>query len=100
MGEWHDDGTRHPSSVLHFSSVNSQTTIHPTQKPLDLMRFLVASYTNEGDVVLDPCMGSGTTGEACISLNRQFHGMELSADYFEIAKRRLNATSPALISAV
>ena len=62
---------------------------HPTQKPLDLLLWIVANYTNEGDTILDPFMGSGTTGVACARLNRNFIGIEINPQYFEIAKRRI-----------
>lgn len=63
---------------------------HPTQKPLDLMLWIVANYTAEGDTVLDPFMGSGTTGEACVNLNRNFIGFEINPDYFAISEKRIN----------
>lgn len=64
--------------------------MHPTQKPLDLMKYLVRTFTNEGDIVLDFCMGSGTTGLACLELNRNFIGIESDKKYFEIAKERMS----------
>ena len=80
-----------PSSVLEFNVVpNRSGKLHPTQKPLELMKYLVSTYTNEGDMVLDFCMGSGTTGVACKELNRNFIGIELDESYFNIAKTRLN----------
>ena len=63
--------------------------VHPTQKPVALMEYLIKTYTNEGDTVLDNCMGSGTTGVACKNLNRNFIGIELDKGYFEIAKSRI-----------
>ena len=63
---------------------------HPTQKPVALMEYLIKTYTNEGETVLDFTMGSGTTGVACKNLNRNFIGIELDKDYFEIAKKRIN----------
>lgn len=60
--------------------------IHPTQKPVDLLEYLIKTYTNEGDLVLDNCMGSGSTGVACINTNRNFIGYELDENYFNIAK--------------
>ncbi len=81
-----DDGTRFPISVIH---VNSETGLHPTQKPVALFEYLIKTYTNEGDVVLDNTMGSGTTGVACVNTNRSFIGMELDDKYFEIAKKRI-----------
>lgn len=63
---------------------------HPTQKPLDLMLWIVKNYTNKGDTILDPFMGSGTTGVACVNLNRNFIGFEINPNYFAIAERRIN----------
>lgn len=99
-GEWADDGTRHPTSVLKFPSIRSQDTVHPTQKPVELMRYLVASYTNPGDVVLDPFMGSGSTGVAALSLGRRFWGVEKDSAYFAVAARRIQYTPMALLGAL
>ena len=63
--------------------------IHPTQKPVALMEYLIRTYTNEGDVVLDNCMGSGTTGVACVNTSRNFIGIEMDDRYFEIAQKRI-----------
>ncbi|MCL2710568.1 MAG: site-specific DNA-methyltransferase [Planctomycetaceae bacterium] len=81
------DGTMHPSSVLPFNSEFGQ---HPTQKPLALMEFLVRSYTNEKDIVIDPFMGSGTTGIACVKAGRTFIGIERNKKYFDIACERIS----------
>ena len=81
------DGTRYPRSVVKFNHETKPS--HPTQKPVDLMEYLIRTYTNEGDVVLDNCMGSGTTGVACRNLNRKFIGIEMDEGYFEIAKDRI-----------
>ena len=78
----------YPKSIIQFSGEHKP--IHPTQKPVDLMEYLVKTYTNEGNTVLDNCMGSGTTGVACKNLNRHFIGIEKDANYFEIAKGRIN----------
>jgi len=64
-------------------------TIHPTQKPVTLFEYLIKTYTNEGDLVLDNCVGSGTTNIACLNTNRQCIGMEKDEKYFKIAKKRL-----------
>ena len=80
----------YPRSVLEYPSVISKSQIHPTQKPVELIEYLIKTYTNEGDMVLDNTMGSGTTGVACINTNRNFIGMELDDKYFEIAKARIN----------
>ena len=66
---------------------------HPTQKPVELMEYLIRTYTNEGELVLDNCMGSGTTGVACLNTNRRFIGIELDKTYFNIAKERIYATA-------
>ena len=76
-----------PNSILEFN--NAQGGLHPTQKPVALMEYLIKTYTNEGDTVLDFTMGSGTTGVACINLNRKFIGIELDENYFEISKKRI-----------
>lgn len=77
-----------PVSIQQFSKDNKP--IHPTQKPVALFEYLIKTYTNEGDLVLDNCMGSGTTGVACKNLNRDFIGIELNQKYFEIAEKRIN----------
>ncbi|EKT88063.1 DNA-methyltransferase [Leptospira santarosai] len=83
-----DLGQRHPDSVLCFPS-ESGKGIHPTQKPTALMNFLISSYSNAGDTVLDNCMGSGTTGVACVQTDRNFIGIEKEVEYFELAERRI-----------
>ena len=82
------NGDRFPVDVITFSNGNHHT-VHPTQKPVDLLRYLIKTYTNEGETVLDNCMGSGSTGVAAKQLNRNFIGMELDKEYFEIAKQRI-----------
>ena len=64
-------------------------SLHPTQKPVALFEYLVKTYTNEGDVVLDNCMGSGTTAIACLNTNRKYIGFEIDEDYFETANKRI-----------
>lgn len=81
--------SRYPRSVLKFSSDKQKSSLHPTQKPLSLMEYMVKTYTNEGDVVLDATMGSGTTGVASKLLGRQFIGIEMDEGYFEVAKNRI-----------
>lgn len=80
------DGKRYPRDVIRF---NGETGYHPTQKPVPLCEYLIKTYTNEGELVLDNCMGSGTTGLACVNTNRRFIGMELDKEYLRIAKERL-----------
>ncbi|EIC4202405.1 site-specific DNA-methyltransferase [Salmonella enterica subsp. enterica serovar Indiana] len=77
----------YPKQTLEIDSV--QRTIHPTQKPVALMEYLIKTYTNEGDTVLDNCMGSGTTGVACVNTRRNFIGMEQEFKYFRIARQRI-----------
>jgi site-specific DNA-methyltransferase (adenine-specific) len=83
---------KNPSTILRFNKVNSRAkdkTIHPTQKPVELMEYLVKTYTNENETVLDFAMGSGSTGVACLNVNRKFIGIEIDDNYFEIAKKRI-----------
>ena len=84
-------GTRYPSSVQKFSNGNNGN-VHPTQKPVELLEYLIKTYTNENEVVLDNCMGSGSTGVACKNLNRNFIGIELDEKYFNIAKQRITGS--------
>ena len=81
-------GERHPRSVFKMSNPNHKS-LHPTQKPVALMEYLIKTYTNEGETVLDFCMGSGTSGIAAKNTGRKFIGIEKDAGYFEIAKQRL-----------
>ena len=78
---------KYPKSVIKF---NREMGLHPTQKPVALMEYLIKTYTNEGETVLDFTMGSGTTGVACKNTNRKFIGIEKDDKYFEIAKNRIN----------
>lgn len=82
------NGERNPLSILSFNRDASR--VHPTQKPIALLEWLIKTYTNEGMTVLDNCMGSGSTGIACVNTNRNFIGMELDENYFEIAKERID----------
>lgn len=87
------DGTRYPTTVLeHYPSQQAHST-HPTQKPLELLAYLVKTYTNPGDLVIDPFAGSGTTGHACIELGRRFTGCEIDPNYHAIAIKRLEAAA-------
>lgn len=79
--------TNYPKQLIIFDSCFE--FIHPTQKPVSLIEYLVKTYTNEGDLILDNCMGSGTTGIACKNLNRNFIGIEKDENYFNIAKERI-----------
>lgn len=82
--------TNYPTDILKFKCVNKPQ--HPTQKPIDLLEYLIKTYTKESEVVLDSCMGSGSTGVACVNTNRNFIGMELDDNYFDIAKQRIEET--------
>lgn len=82
------DGKRLPTTVLRFN--RHERPEHPTQKPVDLCEYLIKTYSNEGDTILDNCMGSGTTGVACVNLKRRFIGMEMDPTYFGIAQRRID----------
>ena len=86
----------YPSTILTFSNAVQLDKFHPTQKPVDLLRYLVLTYTNEGDTVLDNCMGSGTTAIACIKERRHFIGFELSKEYFDKAVKRIKAEQAQL----
>lgn len=89
-GDFHTEnasGYRFPIDIIKF---NKEQGLHPTQKPVPLLEYLIKTYTNEGDTVLDNTMGSGTTGVACKNLNRSFIGIEMDDKYFEIAKNRIN----------
>lgn len=88
--EYKDNGTRYPLQIVQFKRDILTSNLHPTQKPVELMEYLVRTYTNEGDTVLDFTMGSGTTGIACKKLNRNFIGIELDKNYFDIAKDRID----------
>ena len=80
----------YPKAILEFSKANNKESgLHPTQKPIALLEYLIKTYTNENEVVLDNCMGSGSTCVACINTNRQFIGIELDKNYFEIAEKRI-----------
>lgn len=87
---WSDDGSRYPTSVIGFSNrVGRGGNYHPTQKPVALMEYLIRTYTDEGETVLDFTMGSGTTGVACANTGRKFIGIERDPKYFAIAEKRI-----------
>ena len=83
----------YPTSIIEISNASQKGKIHPTQKPVALFEYLIKTYTNEGETVLDNVMGSGTAGVACKNLNRRFIGIELDENYFEIAKKRILETN-------
>ena len=80
---------RYPKNILSFSNANQKGKVHPTQKPVDLLEYLIKTYTNEDEIVLDFTMGSGSTGVACMNTNRKFIGIELDNNYFDIASKRI-----------
>jgi site-specific DNA-methyltransferase (adenine-specific) len=86
------NGDRYPLTVIDFP--RDKDKVHPTQKPVALMEYMIRTYTNEGDKVLDNCMGSGTTGVACANTGRHFIGMEMDEKYFSIASERIKAAQP------
>lgn len=84
------DGERYPTDIIYMKTAESEgEVVHPTQKPVALLEYLIKTYTNECETVLDNCMGSGSTGVACLNTNRNFIGIELDEKYFSIAKERL-----------
>ena len=85
---------KNPISILEASNANQKGKVHPTQKPVALMEYLIKTYTNENELVLDFTMGSGTTGVACKNLNRKFIGIELDETYFNIAEERIEKHTP------
>ena len=91
-GNYHtenQDGKRYPLTVLNFAGEHNRNKLHPTQKPVALLEYLICTYTNENEIVLDSCMGVGSTGVACVNTNRKFIGCEIDEHYFEIAKQRI-----------
>tara|TARA_R110000824_G_C14971810_1_gene653189 strand:- start:20 stop:718 length:699 start_codon:yes stop_codon:yes gene_type:complete len=84
-----NNGLGYPKNLLTISNANQKGKVHPTQKPVALMEYLINTYTNETETVLDFTMGSGSTGVACVNTKRNFIGIELDEDYFRIAKNRI-----------
>ena len=91
VGKKYEAYTGFPSNVLEYPNVTGKNAMHPTQKPIELCEYLIHTYTNEGETVLDNCIGSGTTAVACINTNRNYIGFELSEEYCKIAKKRIDA---------
>lgn len=88
------DGKRYPKAIQYFKTSESEgKVLHPTQKPIALLEYLIKTYTNKGDLVLDFTMGSGSTGVACLNTNRKFIGVEIDEKYFNIAKDRIEAAT-------
>lgn len=84
-----DDGWRFPTTVQEFNNSDKTNQLHPTQKPVALFEYLIRTYTNEGDTILDNCLGSGTTAIAAINTNRNWMGIEKELEYVEIANKRI-----------
>jgi len=80
---------RYPTNILEFKCVDNYSKVHPNQKPEDLLEYLIKTYTNEGDLVLDNCMGSGSTGVACKNISRRFIGIEKEEKYFKVSEERI-----------
>lgn len=89
--EWFQEKTGYPSNILYYDL--DKEKFHPTQKPIKLLEYLIKTYTNEGEFVLDNCMGSGSSGVAALNTNRRFIGIELEDKYFNIAKERIGNVS-------
>jgi site-specific DNA-methyltransferase (adenine-specific) len=94
-GTWINEGKRTPTTIRKINRVSAggKKPLHPTEKPIELMEWIIKSYTNENDLVLDFTMGSGSTGVACMNTNRRFVGIELDENYFNIAKDRIENIS-------
>lgn len=86
----YDSTERYPRDVLKFKTDKQKSTLHPTQKPLEACEYMIKTYTNDGDVILDNCVGSGTTIVACKNLNRNYIGIELYEEIFKTAVERVN----------
>lgn len=85
-----DGDLKYPKSILTFQKPHPSTSVHPTQKPVELLEWLIKTYTDKNDIVLDNCMGSGSTGVACMNTNHRFIGIELDDTYFNIAEKRIS----------
>lgn len=80
---------KYPTSIVRFQKPHPSKALHQTEKPVDLLEYLIRTYSNKGDVVLDNCMGSGSTGVACVNTDRRFIGIELNDEYYHIAENRI-----------
>jgi site-specific DNA-methyltransferase (adenine-specific) len=90
--EYEQQYTNYPSEIIEFGL--DKDSVHPTQKPVALMEYLIRTYSNEGETILDNCMGSGTTGVAAIQTNRKFIGIEMNQEYYDYAKQRIEGAVP------
>jgi DNA modification methylase len=100
MKPYNDDGTRFPCDILKFNRVSVGKSLHITEKPVDLLSYLINTFTNRNETVLDNCMGSGSTGVACMNTNRNFIGIEKDDKYFEIAKNRIEKVQQDIVPKV
>lgn len=85
-----ESGLRYPKRIIYANNNHTREQLHPTQKPVELCEYMIKTYTNEGETVLDNCMGSGSTGIAATNAHRNFIGFELDSTYYEVAKNRMN----------
>ena len=92
-GNYEIQGTNYPTNILEYSIPSGKDRCHPTQKPVDLLEYLILTYSNEGDTILDNCMGSGSTGVACMNTGRKFIGIEKEEKFFKIAEERIKEAS-------
>ena len=96
VSKTHNENLRFPKNLLTYNNrkgeLNSTKRLHPTQKPVELLEWLIKTYSNKNELILDNCMGSGSTGVACANTNRKFIGIELEENYFNIAKERIENT--------
>lgn len=92
----YDSDKRYPRSVLHFPTDKQKCALHPTQKPVALLEYLIRLYSNEGDLILDNCMGSGSTGVAALRCGRKFLGIEIDPDMYQVAKARIEQEADLL----
>lgn len=90
--EYEQKYTNYPSEIIEFGL--DRNVVHPTQKPVELMEYLIRTYSNKGETILDNCMGSGTTGVACMNTNRNFIGIEMDENYYKIAEERIKNAVP------
>lgn len=88
---------KYPISIISIQKPHPSKAIHPTQKPVALLEYIIKTYTNENDIVLDNCMGSGSTGVACVNTDRKFIGIELDENYFNVAKERIDNTLKGVV---
>lgn len=96
VGKKYQSFSNFPNNVLYFNCVSTKEVIHPTQKPTALFEYLIKTYTNKGDLVLDNCIGSGTTAIACLNTKRNYIGIEKEGKYFNICRQRIKSNPESL----